>query len=362
MKSTVIVLFVISSFHFSLPAQADVKYSVTDVGVFGGSIGGAPHDVNISGQVVGFASTINNNYHAFLYSSGSIQDICGTSSYAYKINDNGEVVGDCDNQAFLYSANGGLKNLGTLGGSRSAAYGINNNGQVVGEADMSYSYHYSSHAFLYNSGGMIDLGTLGGATSQARTINNKGLIVGWADTSSGTSHAFLYDGNGPMKDLGTLGGSWSWAFSINDHGQIVGYSTYINDNPGPFGRAVLWNGNDPPKYLGSLGGETSGALDINNNGQIVGWAETSSSGNDSHAFIYDGNGPMQDLNNMIDPASGWTLNVADAINDQGQIACQGYKPGEGYRPILLTPVPEPSTMLLLLISFISLMLYARRKR
>ena len=54
-------------------------------------------------------------------------------------------------QAFLYS-NGTMQDLGTLGGTESFAYGINDSGQVVG---WSYTTGDSySHAFLYSSGTM----------------------------------------------------------------------------------------------------------------------------------------------------------------------------------------------------------------
>ena len=51
--------------------------------------------------------------------------------------------------------------LGTLGGSSSFAYGINNAGQVVGQAHLPGDSQ--SHAFRYSvAGGMVDLGIIGG--------------------------------------------------------------------------------------------------------------------------------------------------------------------------------------------------------
>jgi probable HAF family extracellular repeat protein len=69
-----------------------------------------------------------------------------------------------------------MADLGTLaGGSISFAYGINNAGQIVGDADNGQF----THAFLYSNGAMADLGTLGN-NSYARGINDAGQVVGYS--------------------------------------------------------------------------------------------------------------------------------------------------------------------------------------
>ena len=105
--------------------------------------------------------------------------------------------------AFIWSANTGMQDLGSLGGS-SYAQGINASGQVVG-------YYVSLlgqlRPFLWTqSGGMQDLGTLGGDAGVAAGINDSGQVVGWATTTAGAAHAFLWSSGGGMKDLGTLVG------------------------------------------------------------------------------------------------------------------------------------------------------------
>ena len=86
-----------------------------------------------------------------------------------------------------------------VAGGASFAYGLNNLGQVVGAAD-SNGY---ANAFLWSpsSGSMQNLGTLGGAASSADGINNAGQVVGQALTGSGVGQAFLYSG-GSMQNLG----------------------------------------------------------------------------------------------------------------------------------------------------------------
>jgi probable HAF family extracellular repeat protein len=77
-----------------------------------------------------------------------------------------------------------ITDLGTLGGSSSYAYGINNRGEVVG-----YIFAPgSTHAFLYSARTMTDLGTLNGYATYAQSINDAGQIVGYAIGPSSTDH------------------------------------------------------------------------------------------------------------------------------------------------------------------------------
>ena len=98
--------------------------------------------------------------------------------------------------------------------------------------------------------------------------------------------------------------------------------------------------------LGTLGGSLSYAYGINDSGQVVGvsWITGNST---SHAFLYDG-GNMIDLNTLLPTGSGWVLKSAYGINDSGQIVGYGSINGSSdERAFLMTPVPEPTTLLLL---------------
>ena len=288
----------------------------------------------------------------------------------FGINNGGQVVGSAGYAgpmglggatAFLYSG-GAMQSLGLLPGyppggysglgavTSTTAAGINDGGQIVGNAFVAtggladYPPPPPAHAFLYSGGVMQDLGTLpGGSFSEAYGINQSGQVVGGADNSSGYEHAFLWS-NGTMQDLGTLsGGPNGVATAINNAGQVAGYA----DNSSGWAQAFLYS-NGTMQGLGTLPGSVkSEAWAINQSGQIVG--ETDSSPYSVyHAFIYTG-GRMIDLNSLIAPSAGWTLESATGINDLGQIVGDGVNPSGQTDAFLLTPTPEPSTLCLSII-------------
>ena len=170
----------------------------------------------------------------------------------------------------------------------SYAYGINNSGQVVGEADPNGDSDLS-HAFLYSGGTMQDLGTFGGMNSEAYSINNSGQVAGNFLGTTGPFnppvsntfvHPFIYSG-GTMSDLGTVIGSdfgttsenYSYAHAINDNGLVVGQ---VSNCPAttPYWKAFVYSGGTVTA-LGTLGGDSSYAYGVNDSGQIVGSADIS---------------------------------------------------------------------------------------
>jgi probable HAF family extracellular repeat protein len=167
-------------------------------------------------------------------------------------------------------AGGQLTQLPGLGGLAGSAMAVAETGDIVGYANLPGDR--LAHATLWRGGAVHDLGTLGGPRSQALAVNNAGMVAGVADTGAGDPHAFVYeiDGAGHVavrRDLGVLGERSSCAYGLNDAGLAVGTS-------------------------------------------------------DDRAFLWDG-AQMIDLNTLIDPAEGWRLQVATAINDAGQIAGWG---------------------------------------
>ncbi len=206
--------------------------------------------------------------------------------------------------------------LGTLGGSSSEAYGINDQGQVVGS---SLNAQFQTRAFVWSAAtGMRDLGTLGGRTAVAKDINNAGQVVGYSQTSNGAVHAFLWTPAGGMQDLGTLGGDRSEANSINDYGEIVGVSR-IAPNASRERAFFRYVSSGALRDLGILGNRTafydgSSAAAINNNGLIAG--TSSSPERDSQAAYWLSGTPDKfGLGQVL----GALYNQATAINNKNQI-------------------------------------------
>jgi len=345
-----------------------VQYGITDLGTLGG-IYSLAYAINDSGQVVGESVTSNGYTRAFLYSgSGPMQDLGtlgGASSKAFGINNSGQVVGTAPlssgrDHAFLYSGGGPMQDLGTLSApgfsySTSEARGINNSGQVVGGGLYNFYGPVDYRAFLYSgNGSMIDLGKpIGSYGAEARAINDSGQVVGNAFYSGSydtVTRAFFYGGDGgPMQDLGTLGFDFGiMATAINNSGQVVGSATAAWYPDCYASHAFLYSGNGPMKDLGTLTTPnlvyaSSSASGINDSGQVVGRSTPLRGDYPPHAFLYTGDGPMQDLNDLVVPSSAWTLTEATAINNKGQIVGYGTNPAAQTHAFLLTPLLNPAS-------------------
>jgi len=208
---------------------------MTDLGTLGGDSSEA-WAVSDTGKVVGSAQTAEDVWHAFLWEDG------------------------------------GMTDLGTLGGDGSCALGINNSGQVVGwsmaPGDPNEVMDPNDpnepndidpppvrRAFVWTAvGGMVDLGTLGGRSSCAYDVAEDGYAVGWSDTAAGNPsdpnelaerHVFLWHADEGMLDMGTLGGPIAEAWGIGPAG-VVGHSLDANDIHGGF----CWEGSGPLQSLG----------------------------------------------------------------------------------------------------------------
>jgi probable HAF family extracellular repeat protein len=332
-------------------ASAQARYSVTDLAPLTAPDWTADNQnanigINNNGQVAAYGPSASGRTHAFIYSGGTLTDLSALSptvaSLGYAINSSGQVAGFAGTGAALFSDGTTTSISSLLNAYFSYAYGISDNGLVVGYAGTKpNNYH---HAFLYSAGTVTDLGTFPeGSLSHAYGVNTNGQVVGYADTASGT-HAFVYS-NGVMSDLGTMTGSgFSEAIAINNKGQIAGYSSAP---PGGATKAFLYS-NGVMQNLGAPPGAwATRAMAINNNGQIVGVSYTTNATN--RAFLFN-DGVIVDLNTLLPSGSGWTLLVAEGINDSGQIVGCGISPLGKTNAFLLTPLALPNPRPLLRIT------------
>jgi probable HAF family extracellular repeat protein len=338
---------------FTLPstvvAAGHTLFRITDLGALPGADSSYAFGLNDFGQVTG-----QSGLSPFFWSPQTgIVDLGIPAGYnaagAGPINNSGQIAvrgslfvnGMFESRAFRW-ANGVYQDLGTLGGSTSTPVGIDEAGRVAGNSSTSNGKY---HAFRSTAGGsLVDIDGLGGNASEANAINASGHIVGQAYTSAQQYHIFLWTGSGPMQNLGSFGtpSTQATAYDISDNGIIVGLSGSVNAVNG-IGAFILQNGVATP--LSSPLFPHVRAQFVNNAGQVVG---SYSNGEYNPPFVWDAVNGGADLNSLLEPltGAGWTLHSADNLNNVGQIVGVGHHNGQ-VRAFLLTPVPEPTAAALL---------------
>lgn len=313
---------------FAADSSAGTEYTVTDLGTSG--VGAA---INSSGQTVGSAPDSTNAYRAYFY-DGTIHELP------------------------LFS-----------GFTNAFATGVSDTGQIVGYATIPSPPFSGPRPFIYQNGSTVDMGTPGN-TGQATGMNGSGQATGWFDAFGQPYHFFMYDGS--VHDLGALPGNGSLAtLAIGPTGEIVGHdqnNSFYYDGSihilsgitpaavnshgvivgvGSDGFATTYDGT--LHSLGSVAGfNESEATAINSSGVIVGLLLHYPTFTGQEPFVYQ-NGTMTDLNDLLPPGSGWTLEGASGINDAGQIVGFGINPLGVQESYLLTPTgtPEPSAVCVL---------------
>jgi probable HAF family extracellular repeat protein len=343
-------------------AHAQLRYSITDLGI---PIG--PYDrtfarsVSDLSQIAGYsdlstgAQTLGWRYTS---SSGFVPlglppGVASGYSIPYGINDDGLVVGDVvfglpdgssASRSFRWSEATGMVLLPmSPGGTGSHAYAINDVGQTAGSS--SGSGITFQHVARWTAANTVeDLGLPAGrVVGFGRGINNSGQLVVSAADSFGDARGYLYSDGVGFQDLGTLGGRVE-AWGINDAGQIIG-SSHLPGGPPNVVHAFVWSEATGMQDIGALPGVGfAEAYSINNLGSIVGDSLVAEGA--FHAFLYR-DGIMHDLNNLIDSSHGWTLRNAWDVSDTGFIVGWGLHNG-AERSFLLTPVPEPTVLVLVI--------------
>lgn len=323
-------------------ASGGVTYQMTPLGVLPGKAWSVAQDVNNYGQVVGWSE----EFAAFLWDAaggirplGNLTGADHRNQYAYAINDAGQVTGyETDaswaNHGYVWSETGGFQDVGVVvspphTGDSTRAFGINSSGNVVGDCHVYTNYR----GFRYD-GSMHELGSPGFAHWYARDINDAGVVVG-AD-SGGHIVRWSAGGTPTSLDLGS-------GYAINNLGQVAGQHVE------PVGassvvRAAVWDADGAPHVYGILpiAGQTNSlAHDLNDRGQAVGYSRNSGTGSYDrrYACLWDPDGTIHNLNDLIIDAGGRTVNEATGINEHGQIC--GYASLGAYFnapvAVLLTP-------------------------
>jgi centrosomal CEP192-like protein/ASPM-SPD-2-Hydin domain-containing protein len=204
----------------------------------------AANGINSSGQIVGDCAApggVNGVYgssQSFLLNGGVLTFLSdvpggsynGASTFAQAINDSGQIVGWyadpclCAAHGFLLSA-GTYSTIDVLGFGSSYAYGINNSGQITGTTQPGFGTG-GAHGFLLNGGNytLIDDPDTGSSSGTiADSINSSGKVAGYYSNGA-NNQGFLLDG-GTFTTIDHQNALSTIVGGINSQGQLVGAYT-----------------------------------------------------------------------------------------------------------------------------------------
>ncbi|AKJ31646.1 PEP-CTERM sorting domain-containing protein [Caldimonas brevitalea] len=327
---------------------------------------------NDHGQVVGYSVNEgdpedwwDDRYVSYLWSAGRVQRLTGPENglgaKATGINDNGVILGQRLNEEdrpfwkpVVWQPGAEATPLpGRIDGA--LTHDINNNGVVVGE-----HYFQGSHSegLVWRNGQLTQLQNLPNPNQQdpwyggALGLNDRGLIVGYGsitvqevpavNADITRAQAVMWEENGNLKVLDSQIEGWEFAYArdINEAGRIIGTAERF-ESGGPWHdgqQAALWVDGELT-LLGDLGSQ---ALDITEDGIVVGT-------NKGDGVIWLSDGTMLSVDSLLDgtDAASWDILSVQAANDVGQYLVSGRVDGQ-LRYAILTPVPEPESVALVL--------------
>jgi probable HAF family extracellular repeat protein len=288
---------VLASLGAAPAAAAPRQYRVTDLGTLGG-ISTEVYAINDAGVVVGRSLTAEFTQHGFVWRDGVMTDLGalpGGVSYseALSVNESGVIAGGALDAAGDYRAviwrNGRIIDLGV---PRSFAWEINDRGQVLGQtipaADGSTGW------FIWQGGHVTDRGTLTAGQQLTGDFNNRAQFTLLAGGRAAIGHGHT---------VTVITEVDSYPNDIGDSGAVVGYTTDADYRRRPFAYRGGHLG-----YLRTLGGPNGVAAAINDRGDIAGNADTATGENHPtlwhHGAAVDlstrgllGNEQIIDLNN-----------------------------------------------------------------
>lgn len=348
-----------------------------------------PYDVSGDGRVVvGLSqySTESSNVQAFRWtfeegmaglgfvSTNGYESIAHAVSY-----DGSSIIGSSHgmplNGQFLWNANDGMRAISTNQDPfprLCAAYGISADGTIVVGKGCSET---SESAMWSREGGFVSLGDLpGGDTFGFATgiSANGSTVVGFGSDEDGT-HAYRWTKADGIVAIGDLSGGEfrSMATGISADGfTVVGGSSSVFSGA-EASEAFRWTQDSGMVGLDDLPGGifASSATDVSADGSVIVGIAHSERG--SEAFVWDEQHGMRSLYDLLlaDPTiapqlEGWAFHAAVAVSDDGRtIVGDGTNPNgerEGWLVrIDSAPVPEPSTVAMLMTAVICVL--ARRR-
>lgn len=279
-------------------------------------------------------------------------------SIAYGINDFGQVVGRSGNDPVLWDADGtkhvlprppsnsymGARNINnsgfTVGGAMwssnlSMITGENGSFRDVNEAGVACGGTSDGYACTWTTGEVTLLGTMPDwLASGGDGINDNGDVAGTAQVGhiggSVNAHGFIWLADGTILEVKDDVRRAIFANDIDNSKQVVGLFDMPYDT---WSHAYIWSPGQPMVDIGR--GE---AFAINNSGVVAGIFYGQYSW--THAFVWTPQSGQVDLG----------IGEAWGINDAGWISGACWDADGHTHAVVWEPVPEPSSMLVLVVA------------
>jgi probable HAF family extracellular repeat protein len=349
-----------------------ITFSITDLGSLGGS-GSRATAISDNGHVVGLSRRQDGSIGGFSWSSGVITALRADQAeetQALAVNAGGHVAGLIRTGAAGPRAvrwvDSEIQPMVFDGSTSAVAYAINAAGKVVG------SYTTASgglRAFIWQNGAFTDAGTFGGDYAELFAINEAGVhagivvengvprgivgaqivpddnsrLYGLSNTGAAVGSiasqtrvlASMWLENGTRVPLARPEDLFSEAYGVNDAGWIVGsYAHHPAAAKSGEHDAMMMHSSVPSAYRPLHGSAAKNDV------------AASLTSYNLRAFLWK-DGERLDLNDLIAPDSGWTLEEARGINSLGQIVGTGRRDNV-LRAFLLEPTgnrpPAPAAL------------------
>lgn len=344
-RQIVLLSFALSAVVTTGQAQT---YSITDLGRLPGSMSSYAYGINDNGDVAGWSCS-NTVGTGFVWSNGTLKSIGwvpggvpGSGLFAVNKQGWGVGVGDPKNAQTngILWRNNALLEFDTSASNLFPHY-ITDTGVIVGDYTKGGSSGTTTPAFWTEDPSKpgrfrrTDLVPVPGDTAHAEGANQSLIIVGSTQNQWQGTRGCLWnnDGNHTAVVLAPApGDQTAEAEGVNDLGVACGFSWYgvYRTNP------VIWSA-DPshtPTILPVLPGTTHAwARGINNLGQVIGnGGDVSGAGGTGATTgatpVIWLNGQIYVLQSLLDSSgAGWKITDATAINNAGQIAGNGVHNG-----------------------------------
>ena len=297
-----------------------------------------------------------------------------TQSTANGINDSSWIVGTVNGEASVWTPQTGLQAVGFLGSGNSSGFdgGISNADVAVGGSTTLGGS--DSHAIIWDpTNGLRDLNSLivnppaTWTPTDAVGVSQTGALIagiGYSNISTAPparerNMLFVLNG-GSLTEIPDPGVS-IYPRAISSAGEVAGF--YFDSSERQ--HAFIYTPALGTLDIGTLGLSATGgytpyteAFGVNDLGVVAG-SEGLADGSE-YAFLWTKSGGMVE----IEPPTGVVFDGTEGINNSGQVIIQGRyanEPALGYRGFVLTPVPEPPT-LVLSASIVLFVLAVHRKR